>query len=173
MRGLAVFLVCFLLLGFESPLLQQLDVARYAPDLVLVTVFYVGLTTRFEVGLLLALMLGLCKDGFTGGAPVGLYTEIAVVTFLVIFKLSRRLVLRNAISVMLVTALLSLGSGVLEMILATVFDRTFGQGDAGAGLVLATMLPQALITAPFAPVIFALLDRVDGWTTRRRDSVFP
>ena len=172
MRSLAIGLLTFLLLGFESPLLQQAHVAHYAPDLVLVVVLYAGLTSRFSPGLLLAALLGLLKDGFAIGTPVGMYAEICVVAFLVAHRISKRVALRGPIGVLVLTAVFSLGASLAELLLALVFDRTFGQGASGPGTILTPMLPQALVTAPFGPFVFWFLDRLDAWTTRKRESIY-
>lgn len=172
MRTLAFILVGFLLLAFESPLLQDAGSAQYVPDLALVMTIFVGLTSTYGRGLAIALALGLLKDGFAGGSPVGMYTEINALAFFVAFRLSRRLVLRGPIGAMLVSFVFSLGASIVELILSLVFVRSFGLGSSGPGLIFASMVPQALLTAPFGIVIFWLLDRLDGLLTRKGDSVF-
>ena len=172
MRGLALWLAVFVLLAFESPLLYQAHVAHYAPDVVLIAAIYLGLTSSFESGLFICFVLGFLKDGFALGSPVGLYTEITVLVFLVSFRLSRRLAVRGPVSVVFLTAFFSLGASFLELLLCLTFDRTFGQGASGPGLILSMMLPQALISAPFGPVVFWLLERLDTWTTHKNDSLY-
>jgi len=172
MRHLSILLVAFLLLAFESPLLGRVQAEAFAPDLVLVVVLYVGLTSRFERGLILALLLGLLKDGFTLGTPVGMHMELLVIAFLVTFRLSRRLALRSPLGVVLLTVFFSVGVGVGELVLSMVFDRDFGTGARDAQLIFKAMLPQALITAPFGPIIFWLLDRLDRVVTRQGASFY-
>lgn len=172
MRSAAIILVGFLLLALESPLLYDAGMAQYVPDLVLVMTVYLGLTSSFGRGLGIALVLGLLKDGFASGTPVGMYAEIGAIAFLVSFRLSRRLVLRGPVGAMLVSLVFSIGASIVELVLSLVFVRSFGQGSSGPGLVLASMLPQALVTAPFGVVVFWLLDRLDALTTRKNDSVF-
>ena len=73
---------------------------------------------RFEAGLAVALLLGLLKDGFALGTPIGMHMEIMVLAFLVTFRLSRRLALRSPLGVVLLTILFSLGCGVVELLLS-------------------------------------------------------
>lgn len=172
MRAVTILLAAFLLMAFESPLLHRAALASYAPDLALVFVLYLGLTSRFQSGLLLAVGIGLIKDAFTLSTPVGMHMEILAVTFLVCFRVSRRLALRGPVGLVVLTAVFSVGASLLELVLSLVFDRGFGTGDRGVGLLLAAMLPQALVTAPFGPLLFWLLERLDQLTTRKTESVF-
>ena len=172
MRNLTLFLVAFMLLAMESPLLGRIQAEAFAPDIALIVVLYVGLTSRFEAGILLALLLGLLKDGFALGSPVGMHMEILTIAFLVTYRLSRRLALRSPLGVALLTIVFSLGCGVLELILSLVFERDFGVGARDSQLMLKAMLPQALLTAPFGPMLFWLLGRVDRFITRQSDSIY-
>jgi rod shape-determining protein MreD len=172
MRNLTILMVSFLLLAFESPLLGRVQAEAFAPDLALVVVLYVGLTSRFEAGLFLVLALGLLKDGFALGSPVGMHMELLAVAFMITFRLSRRLALRSPLGVALLTIVFSLGCGVLEILLSLVFDRDFGVGARDSELMLKAMLPQALLTAPFGPILFWLLGRVDRFITRQSGSIY-
>ena len=172
MRNLTLFLVAFMLLAMESPLLGRIQAEAFAPDIALIVVLYVGLTSRFEAGILLALLLGWLKDGFALGSPVGMHMEILTIAFLVTYRLSRRLALRSPLGVALLTIVFSLGCGVLELILSLVFERDFGVGARDSQLMLKAMLPQALLTAPFGPMLFWLLGRVDRFITRQSDSIY-
>ncbi|PIE18695.1 MAG: hypothetical protein CSA66_04110 [Proteobacteria bacterium] len=172
MRGLAIILAGFLLLALESPLLHEIDVAQYVPDLVLIMTIYVGLTSSFGRGLAVALTLGLFKDAFALGTPIGMYLEVSAIAFMVSYRLSRRVVIRGPVGAMLVSFVFSLGASVVELILSLVFVRSFGLGLSGPGLLLASMVPQALFTAPFGIFVFWLMDRLDSLTTRKSDSVF-
>lgn len=172
MRGLAILLVTFVLLALESPLLHEANIQPYAPDLVLVVCIYLGLTSTFERGVGLALALGLLHDGFASGATIGMHMELATLAFIISFRLSRRLVLRGVFGSMLVALVFSVGASLVELVLSLVFVRSFTQGTGGPGLILSSMLPQALVTAPFGAFLFWLLDRLDGLVTRKSDSVF-
>jgi rod shape-determining protein MreD len=172
MRGFAFLLLAFLLLALESPLLHAAGAVRYAPDLALITVVYLGLSSPLGGGMATVLGVGLLRDAFTTGTPVGLFMEIAVIIFLICQRLARRLVVRGALGSMVVVAVFSVVSAILEILLSLLFVRTFTQGTSGPGAILLAMIPQALVTAPFAALLFWLFDRVDGLVTRKQDSVF-
>ena len=172
MRHLTIILAAFLLIAFESPLLSRVSAEPFAPDLAMVFVIYVGLTSRYEAGLVTALTLGLFKDAFTYGTPIGMHMEILSVVFLICFRLSRRLALRSPVSVVLLTILFSLGAGILEIGLSMLFDANFGSDGRGVELLLKAMLPQALLTAPFGPILFWMLQRLDRLVLRQSDSIY-
>jgi rod shape-determining protein MreD len=174
MRGIATCLLAFLLLALESPFLHRGSVTDYTPDLTLLIVLYIGQTSRLSSGLMLALTLGAMKDGFClGASPVGMYMELSVLTFLLSYRLSRRLALQSPISIILVSILFVMGAALVELLLSLVFVRDFGTDGSSTMLILGSMFPQALATAPFGPVIFWLFEKLDSYTTRRSDLVYP
>jgi len=172
MRGIALVLTSFLLMALMSPLLHDADVSRYVPDLALVACLYIGLTTSLEKAIGLGLIVGLLEDGFTTGQTVGLGMEIAVLAVLASHRLSRRLVLRGPLGAMLLAFGTSLAASMLELVLSLVFVRNFTEGASGPVIILQSMLPQALVTAPFGAIVFWLFDRLDALTSRKNDSVF-
>jgi len=172
MRGLALVLTTFLLMALLSPLLHDADIARYVPDIALVACLYVGLTTSLEKAVLWGLVIGLLEDGFTTGQTVGLGMEIAVLAVLASHRLSRRLVLRGPLGAMFLAFGTSLAASLVELALSLVFVRNFTEGASGPLIVLQSMLPQALVTAPFGAIVFWLFDRLDALTSRKNESVF-
>ena len=174
MRGVAICLLAFLLLALESPFLDLTSVRGYTPDLTLLIVIYVGQTSRLSSGLMLALTLGAMKDGFClGASPVGMYMEISVLAFLLSYRLSRRLALQSAIPIILVSVFNVIGAALVELVLSLIFVRSFGTEGSSSMLILRSMFPQALATAPFGPIIFWLFDRLDSYMTRRTDMLYP
>ena len=172
MRSVAILMVAFLALAFESPLLHRVSLAPYAPDIAMIIVLYVGLTTDYLPGILLAVCVGLLKDAFSMSVPVGLYMETLLIAFLLTQRLSQRLSVRGPVGVMTLTAVFCVGCSLVEIVLCLIFDQDFGIGRGGTGAAFSAMLPQALITAPFGPVIFWLLERFDGFITQPRESGF-
>jgi hypothetical protein len=148
MRGLTYLLLAFLLLALESPLLHSAGAVRYAPDLALVLVVHLGLTSPLGGGMMTVLGVGLLR------------------------RLARRLVVRGPLGSMVVVGAFVIFSAILEILLSLMFVRTFTDGTSGPGAILVAMIPQALVTAPFAAFFFWLFDRVDGLVTRKQDSVF-
>lgn len=171
MRAIGTFLLGFLLLSFLSPLLSQVGTTHYTPDIILLIIMYVGLTTTFGTGITLVLALGLVKDGFTP-TPIGMWMEIGVIAFLVSHRLSRRLALRGPLALMFIAAFFSLGASMIELVLSATFDRQFGMAQSGPHTIIGAMVPQALATGPFAPVVFWLFDRLDAWTSRKTESIY-
>jgi len=172
MRSIGLLLLTFLLLALESPFLHRGSVTQYTPDLALLVVLYVGQTSKLEGGVILALCVGLLKDGFAlGSVPVGMYSEISVLAFLVSFKLSKRVAVQGAITTMLVALLFVVGASILELLFSLLFVKGFGADGVGTSVIVSSMIPQALATAPFAPVVFWLFDKLDGVTVRKRDTV--
>jgi len=157
LRILVYGLLGYLLLSLESPLLTSFHVRMYAPDPALAVVVYAAATLDFGSGIMLAAMLGLIKDGFASGVPVGLYVEIYVLIYLSCFALSRRLDYRNVVLITLVVMCGSLISSLLFFVLSAIFDRDFEQFD----MIFRMALPQALITAPMGPIVSGILSYLD------------
>ena len=121
-------------------------------------------------GAVTAFLLGLIRDGFSGGGLVGLHSEIYLVVYLVALLLSKRLNYRPSIMFMLVTGAASILASGVFFVLSAIFDQLFDQFD----LVLRLMTPQALIAAPFGPVVAGLCaltdrlsDKLDAPRSRR------
>ena len=170
MRSVAILMLAFLALAFESPLLHRVSVSPYAPDIAMIIVLYVGLTTDYLPGIVIAVCVGLIKDAFSMSVPVGLYMETMLIAFLLTQRLSQRLSVRGPVGVVTLTGIFCVGCSLVEIVLSLIFDQAFGVARGGTGAAFSAMLPQALITAPFGPVIFWLLERVDGFITQPRES---
>ncbi|MBD90875.1 MAG: rod shape-determining protein MreD [Deltaproteobacteria bacterium] len=172
MRWIAIVLFSFLILAFESPLLAKAKAGAYAPDLGLIVVLYIAFIAPYEVGLVAVLCVGMFKDAFSMTAPLGLHMEVLALTFVVVHRLSQRIDLRGPVSVLALTAAASIASSFLELGLCLIFDQSFNTSARTTGVVLAAMLPQALLTAPFGPVIFWLLGQLESLTTRKSESIY-
>ncbi len=151
-------LVGYAFLSIESPLLTSFNVRMYAPDPALAIVVYAGAVLEFLPGIILAVCLGLLRDGFSGGVPLGMYVEIYVLVFLGCVALSRRLDYRNVVLLTLVVMAASVASSVLFFVLSAIFDRAFEEFD----MVFRLVIPQALITAPMGPIAAGLLGAIDA-----------
>ena len=171
--GLQVMLLLalgYVLTALESPLLHSLHVGMYAPHLTLGIVLYLALAMPPAAGAVTAFLLGLIRDGFSGGGLVGLHSEFYLVVYLVALLLSKRLNYRPSIMFMLVTGAASILASGVFFVLSAIFDQLFDQFD----LVLRLMTPQALIAAPFGPVVAGLCaltdrlsDKLDAPRSRR------
>jgi hypothetical protein len=157
LRVAAYLLVGYLLLALESPLLGTLQVRMFAPEVALAVVVWGALSLEIVPGACMAALLGLLKDGFDGGVPVGLHVEMYVLLFLACHALSRRFDYRNVVLHTAVQFVTTLTATVLLFVFCAIFDRDFEAFD----MILRLALPQALITAPFGPVVGGLLSFLD------------
>ena len=168
-RTLGIVLTGYVLMALESPLLQELHLSFFAPDLALIVVVWVSLNMETVSGAVSCVQLGFLKDGFTMAVPVGMHMEIFIVIFLIGRFVSGRMQIRGLVGLIVMIALASVLASMLFALLSLLFDRTFGEFD----LIVKLMLPYAAVTAPFAPLIFYLLDRVDRLFHRKSgDSIF-
>lgn len=169
MRILAHVALIYLLLGLESAVLMQLGLSFHAPDIAAIAVVFVALRADYFSGLLTVVLMGLLQDGFSMGAPVGMHVEVFVLIYLFARRVTGRLIVDTALVMMVVGFLVSASSQILVLLLTAVFDRSFAQFGQGLGGVL----PNALVTMPFAPIVFALFSWVEGLLRRRHSrSVF-
>lgn len=156
MRTLLVLLFGFFLLALESPLLYQLQLIYYAPDFALIVVIYLALTRPLLHGALAAFLLGFLKDGFAVG-PMGMYMQILTGVYYLVKYVSSRVSLRGPWQVMLVTFCGSAISSLMFWLLSAVFDQSF----SNTALVFKMLIPHALVTTPFAPIVFYVLGKFD------------
>jgi rod shape-determining protein MreD len=130
----------------------------YAPDPALAVVVYAAAAMDFLPGIFTAFILGLLKDGFSGGVPLGLHVETFVAVFLAGAALSRRLDYRGAVLMALTVVVASLASSFLFFILSAIFDRDFEEFD----LIFRLAIPQALVSAPMGPIVGGILSFIDN-----------
>ncbi len=152
----------YVLTALESPLLHSLHVGMYAPHLTLGIVLYLALTVPPATGAVAVFILGLMRDGFSGGGLIGMHSEIYLLVYLLALLLSKRLDYRPSIMFMLVTGAASLLASGVFFVLSAIFDQLFDQFD----LVLRLMVPQALIAAPFGPVVAGICGLTDRLTEK-------
>lgn len=167
-RGLAVLVLSFVMLAIESPLLVDLQLSFFAPDLALIVVVWVALHMNTVSGAITCFLLGYMKDGFVMGVPVGMHMEIFVIVFFLVRYFAGKVLVRGLATLMITVAVVSLLATALFALLSLLFDRNF----TDYRLVLRLLVPVALVTAPFAPAVFYVLDRVDGFFHRKRDTLF-
>jgi rod shape-determining protein MreD len=167
-QSLAIWTAVYLMLAIESPMLQQLQLSFFAPDLALIAVVWIAVHMSAEAGAILCFALGYMKDGFVMAAPVGMHMEIFVVVFFVVRYFAAKLMVRGLPTMVMTVFFASILASVLFGVLSLIFDPTFNE----FGLVGRLTLPVALVTAPFGPVVFFLLDRVDNLFNRKTATLF-
>ncbi|MCA9521206.1 MAG: rod shape-determining protein MreD [Myxococcales bacterium] len=167
MRTVLVVFLGFVMLALESPLLYQLRLNFYAPDLALCVIVYLAMTRPLLYGALGAFLLGFFKDGFAG-SPMGMYMQILTTAYYLTHYAVERVTIRTWLQLMLLTFCASAVSSTLFFLLSVVFDRNFAHSQ----LVFKMLIPHALVTAPFAPIVFYLLQRFDKLPATNETRVF-
>jgi rod shape-determining protein MreD len=156
MRHFAYLLAGYVGLVLMSTLLSLLPFRVLAPDLVLALLCVVALARQPVVpGLLLAFALGYLTDLFTG-APKGLHVEALGVVFLTVRLLAIRMQVQGGPSLMA----LVFCAALLESGLVALLCKYTGLDGPTLG-PLAASPGQSLVTALFAPVVAAVLQRID------------
>lgn len=169
MRAFVYVLLAYVLIGIESPLLQKADIAYYAPDLGVCIAVYVGLHLPTISGMIAVFMSGVLVDGFAMGSPLGTHVEVLLIVFLAARAFSGKVALRTPVPIMVSCALASLVGSLLFFGLSAIFDRVFDSYS----MLFRVMGPNALITAPFGPLVFYVFRRVDDvFSRRRRETLF-
>ena len=114
---------------------------RVIPDLALILCVYFGLHEHSVAGAAGAFLLGYLLDSFSGSV-VGLNAFAMTTVYLMVYLISRRLWMDNAISS-----------------IAMVFLATLVKGFAivGALAALQVLLAEALLAAALTPIIFGII----------------
>lgn len=141
-------------------LLGPLHIAGATPSLLLPLVVFMGVH-EYSIGrgAALAFLLGYLTDVFVA-APIGLFTFITVATFVV----SRGAGVRLAAQTFLTKLALAFGFGLVESVLIVVLTAIFGNDPARPRALAYLVLPHAISTSLFAPLVFNLAERVHAAT---------
>ncbi len=131
------------------------------PDVVLLVVLFVGLSARGNLAgvCALALILGWFADLFAG-APKGLHMATYALAALAARGASSRILVRGHLVTALVAGVFAVASGLVLVLLRVSLAPSLGWS------ALAGVPGQAAMTLLFAPLVFALLRRIDRRFTR-------
>ncbi len=159
MRNTAFLALGFALLVLQSNLFRLIDklpVGGATPSLLLPLIVFMGVHEySIARGAALSFLLGYLLDLFAA-APTGLFTFITVATFVIAHLAGVRL----SAQTLFTKIALAFGFAVMEGIIIVVLTAIFG-GDPARSRSLATLVfPHAIATAVFAPLVFALAERV-------------
>ena len=160
--SLGIFLIivqsnAFRLLNpIERTLREVIPVAGISPSLILPLVIFLGVHEPSVLrAALLASVLGYALDLFSG-APTGLFAFV----FVAVCWLSRMAGVRLAAQTLITQVVLAFGFALLEAAIVLTLLAIFGT-DSRRPLEIATgVLPHAVATALFAPLIFGLARRL-------------
>jgi rod shape-determining protein MreD len=139
----------------QTTLLHSLTGGRVIPDLVLILCVYLGLHEHNVGGATGAFLLGYLLDSFSGSL-VGLNAFALTTVYLVVYLMSRRLWMDNALSSIAMVFLATLLKGI-AIVGALAAYLAIDRVSLGAAEVL---LAEALLAAALTPAVFALLGRV-------------
>ena len=146
-----------LALLLQTTVLHGLTGGRIIPDLVLILCVYLGLHEHNIGGATGAFLLGYMLDSFSGSL-VGLHAFAMTTVYLMVYLVSRRLWMDNALSGV---AMVFLGS-VLKGLAIVVALAAYLSVDRMSFGVAQTVFAEALLAAALTPVVFGGL----GWAKR-------
>ncbi|MBI4950972.1 MAG: rod shape-determining protein MreD [Myxococcales bacterium] len=137
-------------------LIGRLHIAGATPSLLLPLIVFMGVHEySLGRGAILCFVLGYLLD-VVSAAPVGLYTFNVVAVFVVARAAGVRLAAQTFITKIALAFAFCLLEGLVVVILTAIFG-----GNAARSRALATLvLPHAISTALFAPLVFRLAERV-------------
>lgn len=157
MRALGLFLFAVLLLLLQSVLHTLVPSPAPLPALALFCPLYAAFSPRWSLpgAVTFAFLCGYCFD-LASGAPVGVHGFATPVVALVAAGMGTRLQIRGPFARAVAAFVFALGAGALVAGLR----RWLGGGVGGVG-GMRGMLLSAALSAAAAPVVFALIDRVE------------
>ena len=169
MRNAAFIVFGFVLLVLQAAFGVLWPLGEWAPNLALPIVIYLGVTNDVHLvqGAILSFLLGYLLDSFSG-APMGLETFMMIASFLIVRGAGLNLFMRGPLLQILTTFVLAVIAGGSILALRGIFEPP-------APFPLDTVTPTgislvtgAITTALCAPLLFALIRRLDALVTRRR-----
>ena len=146
-----------LALLLQTTILHGLTGGRIIPDLVLILCVYLGLREHNIGGATGAYLQGYLLDSFSGSV-VGLHAFAMTTVYLVVYLVSRRLWMDNALSGVAMVFLGSLLKGVAIVVALAVY-LSIDRMSLG---VAQTLFAEALLAAALAPMVFGGI----GWAKR-------
>jgi len=130
------------------------------PSLVLPMVLFLAVgDVSLARGALLSFVLGYFVDAFAG-LPLGLNTFLMQVLFLLSRVAGLKLFLHGKVFQLGLTFVAGMAGGALTVALYVVFERA--QGHLAIGHAMLVVLTQSIATGLFAPLVFAVLERLPG-----------
>lgn len=156
MRFLLTVVLALLFLSVETVLSQQMGLQIVRLDITWVLVVFLGLRASAIEGATAAFVIGYLLDVFTG-RPTGLYSFLAVLTFLLTRMLSSFVDARARALFAIICAAATVGNGLLAAFFTWLTSRT----GASVMLSLAGLPFQALFCAVAAAMLWPLLRKLD------------
>lgn len=166
MQNLAIIIFGFLLLVLQTTLAALIPLYSFTPNLILLITIYLGVSHEIHIvrGAVIAFILGYLLDSFCGN-PMGLQTFVIVAAFMVARGAGLRLFLRGPAFQVLLAFAMCLVAGGTSLALPAIFEGLTSVGDHRETALM--LLNSALVTALFAPLIFAAMRKIGGWLGQR------
>ncbi len=167
MRNTAFFVAGLLLLLVQANLYRVLTLVHapsFIPSLLLPLILFMGVHEYSLVrGASVAFLLGYATD-LVGIAPVGLFTF----TYVALFVMARAAGVRLAAQTKLMQFVLALAFTFVHAVMILVLLAIFGRDAYVPRALYSLAIPHVLATGVFAPVIFAIAQRLHSATTSAR-----
>lgn len=154
-RALFILIVGLLSIVLQGTFLKLVQPSMLVPNLPLIVVVYLGFNEANRFGALMAFLVGLELDLYSG-ILLGPWAGTFVVVFTALSIISQRLFVDSLTVVFLATFLSSLVSCLLFVLLSSQFNPTLAGGVSISFL-------EALISGVCAPLVFLLLQQVLPW----------
>jgi rod shape-determining protein MreD len=126
----------------------------FRPNLLLITVVWISLTASSLWGAAVVYLLGLVQDSVSG-LYLGLNGFNYLLTFLMLHGIANRLYADSRYLMTLAVFAASVVCGLSQLLLLALFSSAGGIVTT----LLASLIPQSLVNALVASLIFSLLDR--------------
>ena len=143
------------------PTLHELGDLIAVPNLLLPLLVFTGVHEySLARGALLAFVLGYALDIFHG-SPIGMFTFISVVTFVLARAAGVRLAAQTMLTQLALAFVFALAQGLLVFVLLAIF----GRNPTGSRALTGIILPYAVSTALAAPIVFRAAQAIHSLTT--------
>jgi rod shape-determining protein MreD len=126
----------------------------FKPNLLLVTVVWIGLTASTLWGAALVYLLGLVQDTVSG-LYLGLNGFSYLITFLVLHSLANRLYADSRYLMTIAVFTATLACGISQLILLALFSSAGGI----VATLISSLVPQSIVNALAASLFFSFFDR--------------
>ena len=151
-RAFWILLLGALALVVQGTILKSIFPELVTPVFVISLVVFLGFYEASALGAVLAFVLGLQLDMFTG-ILLGPWAAAFVVTFFVLASLSQRLFVDSALAAFVVVC-------AACMLSSTIYILLFFKLEAISWLVVWRLLIEAFVSALFAPFLLRLVRRL-------------
>jgi len=150
-RFLKILMIIYGALLVQVTVLPVYLADPFQPNLLVIVIVYLGLREGGVHGGLLAFLIGLVEDCFSG-----IYLGLSAFSFLAIYlgmrKVSGRLYTDNLYLMVLVVFLATLVNGLLHLLLLALFSAASGIYST----LLPALFPQSLVNAFAASILFGI-----------------